>query len=73
MRLHTLYNDYIRLKFHLSPEPTHGDMIMAFGHYEDDSAALFLLIIRRKPSQAGSPDYVRKILTMAQSQTGSPY
>lgn len=41
MRLHTLYNDYIRLKFHLPPEPTHGDMIMAFGQYEDDSAALF--------------------------------
>lgn len=41
MKLQTLYNDYIRLKFHLPPEPTHGDIIMAFGQYEDDSAALF--------------------------------
>ncbi|MGO4529097.1 hypothetical protein AB4Z30_08440 [Paenibacillus sp. 2TAF8] len=41
MKLQTLYNDYIRLKFHLPPEPTHGDMIMAYGQYEDGGAALF--------------------------------
>lgn len=41
MKLHTLYNDYIRMKFSLPLESIDGDMIMAFGQYEDDSAALF--------------------------------
>ncbi|KAA8784000.1 hypothetical protein EC604_09085 [Paenibacillus amylolyticus] len=41
MKLHTLYNDYNRMKFSLPLEPVDGDMMMAFDQYEDDSAALF--------------------------------
>lgn len=41
MKLQTLYNDYIRMKFTLPLEPAHSDMKMEYGQYEDDSAALF--------------------------------
>ncbi|GGH65388.1 hypothetical protein GCM10008014_44710 [Paenibacillus silvae] len=41
MKLHTLYSDYIRIRFSLPLEPAHRNMMMAFGQYEDDSAALF--------------------------------
>ncbi|WP_342553477.1 hypothetical protein [Paenibacillus sp. FSL R7-0652] len=40
MNLQNIYNDYYRIRFNLSLEPTHGNM-MAYGLYEDDSADLF--------------------------------